>query len=692
MTTKDNKQSCQNSTSDENSIHNQVLLLQQLNNANNSMYSASPRANQLSSVQAGNLTASGCDTFQQNASAHSKAAFVNALSSSAASQHGRWTKEEHQKFLEGLNIYGKNWKKVEEHIGTRTGAQIRSHAQKFFNRLEKEFGKTNLTKDLNANSSSAQQSQQVQQQKLQSQSSNNQANSPLPKQIHSLQQSAPSQQLNFASAIQSDYSKHPLKNERQKDFYEDMTPMISHLNSSPESGDILQNPLHLISQNNSASINIKPVLESSVDGAPKKKNWSQILSAQEKLKQQALSNNNNILGVANQNILSKKEKKLISKNEKRITDQLSQLLDQQCQHLTQNIPYENQANKEIDFDSFNNNGADQEVSPSDFISQSLLNSIFEPADIETHLIQFYIAQMNLEQLINQKKQYELNDVSPYMQNQIKKKKLSIDSISTSGGNNMNFIHGLANNLDNVSTSQLSHSTGISATSPSSSALSAARISQNKIAQPQPNNFAAVQQNRNQNIQKNQLRKQVQKQANEDTSQISEYQQSLLLFNLLQGLTNSQQQNQESEDLQKNNKKQTIKEATPKFNSSPVVNNSTQGQDQSDEVEIFKRLLLNLYQKQANQFNQSYPNQSMLSQKQGSSTNQNFKIPSLPNTFNVKNYQTSLNFMSTEEEEDDDNSSFDLVQKQLMQFITPHQQTVEQNPRAQLLNVLKNYHF
>ncbi|EAR86833.3 Myb-like DNA-binding domain, shaqkyf class protein (macronuclear) [Tetrahymena thermophila SB210] len=692
MTTKDNKQSCQSSTSDENSIHNQVLLLQQLNNANNSMYSASPRANQLSSVQAGSLAASGCDAFQQNASAHSKAAGVNAQSSSAASQHGRWTKEEHQKFLEGLNIYGKNWKKVEEHIGTRTGAQIRSHAQKFFNRLEKEFGKTNVTKDLNANSASAQQSQQIQQQKQQNQISSSQANSSLPNQIHSLQQNAPTQQLNFASAIQSDYAKHLLKNERQQDFYEDMTPMISHLNSSPESGDILQNPLHLISQNNSASINIKPVLDSSIDGAPKKKNWSQILSAQEKMKQQALNSNNSILGTANQNVLSKKEKKFLSKNEKRITDQLSQLLDQQCQHLTQNIPYENQANKEVDFDSFNNNGVDQEVSPSDFISQSLLNSIFEPADIETHLIQFYIAQMNLEQLISQKKQYDLNEVSPYMQNQIKKKKLSIDSISTSGGNNMNFVNNLANNLDNISTSQLSHSTGISATSPSSSAFSAARLSQNKIAQPQPNNFAAVQQNRNQNIQKNQLRNSVPKQANEDISQISEYQQSLLLFNLLQGLTNSQQQNQPTEDLQKNSRKQAIKEATPKFNQPSAVNNSSQNQDQSDEVELFKHLLVNLQQRQANQFNQSYPNQSILSQKQGSSTNANFKTPSLPNTFNAKNDQTSLNFMSTEEEEDDDNSSFDLIQKQLMQFIAPQKQTIEQNPSLQLLNALKNGHF
>jgi SHAQKYF class myb-like DNA-binding protein len=52
--------------------------------------------------------------------------------------NGRWGKLEHNRFVEGLKKFGKNWKKVEEHVGTRTGAQIRSHAQKFFNKLQKE--------------------------------------------------------------------------------------------------------------------------------------------------------------------------------------------------------------------------------------------------------------------------------------------------------------------------------------------------------------------------------------------------------------------------------------------------------------------------------------------------------------------------------------------------------------------------
>ncbi|CAG9317768.1 unnamed protein product [Blepharisma stoltei] len=50
---------------------------------------------------------------------------------------GRWTYEEHQRFLKAIELYGKNWKKVEEHVVTRTGAQIRSHAQKYFIKIEK---------------------------------------------------------------------------------------------------------------------------------------------------------------------------------------------------------------------------------------------------------------------------------------------------------------------------------------------------------------------------------------------------------------------------------------------------------------------------------------------------------------------------------------------------------------------------
>lgn len=45
--------------------------------------------------------------------------------------------QEHEAFLQGLKEYGREWKRVAEKIKTRTSAQIRSHAQKYFARLAK---------------------------------------------------------------------------------------------------------------------------------------------------------------------------------------------------------------------------------------------------------------------------------------------------------------------------------------------------------------------------------------------------------------------------------------------------------------------------------------------------------------------------------------------------------------------------
>ena len=49
---------------------------------------------------------------------------------------GRWTKEERDTFIEGLILYDTNWKKLNDLIPSRTDSQIRSHAQKFYQRMK----------------------------------------------------------------------------------------------------------------------------------------------------------------------------------------------------------------------------------------------------------------------------------------------------------------------------------------------------------------------------------------------------------------------------------------------------------------------------------------------------------------------------------------------------------------------------
>lgn len=51
---------------------------------------------------------------------------------------GRWNAAEHRMFLKGLRLHGREWKKVATMIRTRSSAQIRSHAQKYFAKLKKE--------------------------------------------------------------------------------------------------------------------------------------------------------------------------------------------------------------------------------------------------------------------------------------------------------------------------------------------------------------------------------------------------------------------------------------------------------------------------------------------------------------------------------------------------------------------------
>lgn len=47
---------------------------------------------------------------------------------------GRWSGEEHLRFLEGFRAFGKNWKDISNYVGRRSEIQVRTHAQKYFTR------------------------------------------------------------------------------------------------------------------------------------------------------------------------------------------------------------------------------------------------------------------------------------------------------------------------------------------------------------------------------------------------------------------------------------------------------------------------------------------------------------------------------------------------------------------------------
>ena len=51
---------------------------------------------------------------------------------------GRWTIAEHEMFVKGLEAHSKQWKLIAELIKTRTVVQVRTHAQKYFQKLLKQ--------------------------------------------------------------------------------------------------------------------------------------------------------------------------------------------------------------------------------------------------------------------------------------------------------------------------------------------------------------------------------------------------------------------------------------------------------------------------------------------------------------------------------------------------------------------------
>lgn len=67
----------------------------------------------------------------------SMATAQSATATSLGENTGRWTAEEHRLFLQGLEQHGKGWKKIASLIKSRTVVQIRTHAQKYFQKIAK---------------------------------------------------------------------------------------------------------------------------------------------------------------------------------------------------------------------------------------------------------------------------------------------------------------------------------------------------------------------------------------------------------------------------------------------------------------------------------------------------------------------------------------------------------------------------
>jgi SHAQKYF class myb-like DNA-binding protein len=54
-------------------------------------------------------------------------------------REGRWAEDEHGRFLEALARFGtRNWGPIIKYVATRNGAQVRSHAQKYLYRRQRD--------------------------------------------------------------------------------------------------------------------------------------------------------------------------------------------------------------------------------------------------------------------------------------------------------------------------------------------------------------------------------------------------------------------------------------------------------------------------------------------------------------------------------------------------------------------------
>lgn len=56
----------------------------------------------------------------------------------SSGKEGRWTGEEHRKFVEAYQAVGRDWKRIQEAVGSRSLQQVRSHGQKYFLKMQRQ--------------------------------------------------------------------------------------------------------------------------------------------------------------------------------------------------------------------------------------------------------------------------------------------------------------------------------------------------------------------------------------------------------------------------------------------------------------------------------------------------------------------------------------------------------------------------
>lgn len=89
------------------------------------------------------------DVAESSATTPENSSEDDTMGSGQVKEHiGRWTQEEHELFIQGIRLHDKQWKLIADLIKTRTVVQIRTHAQKYFQKLQKTKGNAGTAGDV----------------------------------------------------------------------------------------------------------------------------------------------------------------------------------------------------------------------------------------------------------------------------------------------------------------------------------------------------------------------------------------------------------------------------------------------------------------------------------------------------------------------------------------------------------------